>query len=266
MNELLARLTNLSYEVFGVLLPGIVVSLFLLLSWIALGSLAPVWSFHTLPEFTIVGLRNLFDALSLASGIGVSVPLIAIWYFLGHILLWIGRSGPSVHGRGDNWATRVALTLVLRIPKPLHSFDPRLRPLFEAVRKEFASSGVDLEWRHFYPVVKSFLSRELASSLVATYQNKYTFHRSVATASAVLFWISVLTLIGALITFWANGSQPNWLLLIFLLGGSVLIAWGFSGSYMYHWEMFGNTIITEAYSLIYGPKHDDSSDPKPGDH
>lgn len=262
MNELLGKLTNLSYEFFGVILPGTVASVFIVLCWIALGPLAPFWTDDIVPKFTITTLQRLFDSLSLASGIGVAIPLLAIWYFLGHILLWIARSGDSDAEASNASVRRVLLSLVLQIPKPASSFDPKLQPLYDVVRKEFASDGAELEWRQFYPVVKSYLAQRLPYSLVATYQNKYTFHRSVTTASAVLFWFSLLALVGAFVTLRMNGPQPNWALFLSLLGGAILLVWGFSGSYMYHWEMFGNSIITEAYSLLRGPKNAQSSDTK----
>lgn len=145
MNELLAKLTNLSYEFFGVILPGIVASLFMILCWIAVGPLAPYWTCDTIPAFTITTLPRLIDSLSLASGIGVVIPLLAIWYFLGHILLWIARSGASDAVASKASVRRVLLSLVLHIPKPAHSFDPKLQPLYDVVRKEFASNGVELQ-------------------------------------------------------------------------------------------------------------------------
>ena len=140
----------------------------------------------------MTNLQALFDSLSLASGIGVAIPLLAIWYFLGHILLWIARSGKADAAASKGPVRRVVLSLVLQIPKPANPFDPNLEPLYNSVRKRFTADGAELDWRQFYPVVKSYLSQRLTYSLVATYQNKYTFHRSVAIASAVLFWFSVL--------------------------------------------------------------------------
>lgn len=266
MNELLARLTNFSYELFGVLLPGVVASLFGLLLWSALGPLVPTWSFNNLPEFSISELGVLLNALGVATGIGTLIPLIVIWYFLGHLLLWIAKSWHAPFSKQDTGMRRLVLTLTLRIPKPQDPYDPNLRPLFDAARKAFSTDGVELAWRHFYPVAKSYLSRELTSSLVANYQNKYTFHRSVATASAILWWLSALGTIGGLITLKANGIQPHWIFLIGLLALSIFNAWGFSGSYLYHWEMFGNTIITEAYSLIHGPRNAESFGAKSPGH
>ena len=52
VNELLATLTNLSYELFGVVLPGIVASIFILLYWITLGPVAPFWTCGIIPAFT----------------------------------------------------------------------------------------------------------------------------------------------------------------------------------------------------------------------
>ena len=145
MNELLATLTNLSYELFGVILPGIVVSIFILLYWIALGPVAPIWTFGIIPAFTMTNLQVLFDSLSLASGIGVAIPLLAIWYFLGHILLWIARSGKADAAASKGSVRRVVLSLVLQIPKPNNFFHLNLEPLYNAVRKRFTADGAELD-------------------------------------------------------------------------------------------------------------------------
>ena len=93
MNELLARLTNLSYDLFGVILPGIVMSLFICLWWTALGPLAPLWTYGAVPELAVATARTMIDSLSVAVGVGIAIPALAVWYFLGHLLLWIARSG-----------------------------------------------------------------------------------------------------------------------------------------------------------------------------
>jgi hypothetical protein len=258
MNELLARLTNLSYELFGVILPGIVMSLFICLGWTAPGPLVPLWTYGAVPELTVATARIMIESLSVAVGIGIAIPALAVWYFLGHLLLWIARSGTPDPKASEKWHRRVALSLRFRIPKPRASFDPGLKSLYKVVQSKFAVGESPLEWHEFYPVVKSYLSQRLTNSLVPTYQNKYTLHRSIATAAAVLFWFSLLALGSGLITFNASGSAPHWVLLFALLGSSLLLVWGFSASYMYYWEMFGNTIITEAYSLICYPKDDQS--------
>jgi hypothetical protein len=254
MNELLAKLTNLSYEFFGVILPGLVGSLFIYLWWSALGPLPPLWTNGTIPEMTLETTQGIIDSLSVAVGVGITIPSLAVSYFIGHILLWIARSGSSDQEATKKWWRRVWLSLTFRIPKPPSSYDIRLEKLYKAVQAKFAIDGALLEWREFYPIVKSYLSQRLMYSLISTYQNKYTFHRSITTASAVLFWFCWLAFIGGMITYCITGIAPHWGLITALLVGSILLVWGFSSSYMYHWEMFGNTIITEAYSLIYGPK------------
>ena len=139
--------------------------------------------------------------------------------------------------------------MTLKIPKPEHAYDPNLQPLMDAVSKRLGEAS-PLAWRLFYPVVKSYLSRNLAQSLVSTYQNKYTFHRSIVMAAAILFWLCVATVVGGLVTHRVNGAVPHWAWLSALMAASLIMVLGFSGSYRMHWQMFDNTIITEAYSLI----------------
>ena len=253
MDEFLAKLTNLSYEFLGVIVPGIVASLFLGMWWAALGSIAPLWSFEFVPQLTSNNASGIVESLSLKTGIGVAVPGLAIAYFLGHILLWIARSGePDECATKSTWR-RVRTSLVFRIPKPPRSFDEDLQPLYDAVQAKFAIGGSALPWTQFYPVVKSYLSKNLTYSLVATYQNKYTLHRSITAAAAGLFWHSAAGAAGGGVTWYLAGVAPRGGLLATLALLAFVLVLCFSSSYMYHWKMFGNTIITEAYSIIYGP-------------
>lgn len=254
MDQLIAKLTNLSYEFFGVILPGIVAALFLSIWWVAVGQAAPVWSLGFFPQLTSKNAATIVESISLKTGVGSAIPALVIAYFLGHILLWIARAGdPDDDAFKSAWR-RVKRSLAFRIPKPKKSYDERLEPLFELVQAKFATEGTKLAWVQFYPVVKSYLSKNLTYSLVATYQNKYTLHRSITAAAAALFWLNVLTLLAGLASVAAGGPSPRWGFSLVVIAGAVAVVWGFSSSYMFHWKMFGNTIITEAYATIFGPR------------
>lgn len=258
MTELLAKLINFGYELFGVILPGIIVILFFLLWWTALGPLASVWTGGAIPEFNAETAGSIIDSLNVATGIGVAVPLFAGCYFAGHLLLWIARSGKENQKAADTWYKRLGYSLVFSIPKPAAPFNPKLQKLFEIVQKRFSADQAPLEWREFYPVAKSFLAQRVANSLVATYQNKYTLHRSITTAGALLFWVSLITIVVARFTGGEQEHLPSYLLLSVLLIGGLVLVWGFSASYIYHWEMFGNSIVTETYCKLYEPQNDQS--------
>ena len=48
-------------------------------------------------------------------------------------------------------------------------------------------------------------------------------------------------------------AEPRWIAISALMCGCVTLIWGFSASYAYNWEMFGNSIITETFSLLNPP-------------
>lgn len=143
--------------------------------------------------------------------------------------------------------------LRFRVQKPDQSFEPKLIQFREAVGKEFASDR-ELSWREFYPLAKDFIANSNRRSLLSTYQNKYTLHRSIAAAGAVTFWLTLACMIGARVTYWTGfASYPNWLLLWFLLLSSVAMVWGFSATFMFYWTLWGDTIVTESYGALFGP-------------
>jgi hypothetical protein len=250
MNELLAKITNLGYEVFGILLPGVITILFFIGTWAALGPLVPIWTLGGMPQLTLVSGQKIVESVSLSTGVGMAIPLLIASYFQGHMLMWIGRSGPMLEEKHSIFFR----SLIFRIPKPRNNFDPKLQPLFDAVQKEFARNSDSLIWRQFFPLGKCFLAQNLVYSLVSTYQTKYTLHRSLATAAAAWFWLNLLAILFGGIAAIATGITPHlgWLSVFICL--ALVLVYGFANSYTYNWEMFANCIITESYTLLFAPK------------
>lgn len=252
MDKLLARLTNLSYDFFGIFLPGLIFSMFIFL-W--LGALGPVLTTIGIPELSVsllLGWAKELKDQEEAKIILVAL-LLLFWYFLGHLLHWVARSGPKLPGRIGGWV-RLHRSLVFRIPKPQDSYDSKLEPLLAAIKEKFSGGTTDLQWGQLFPVLKVYLAQRMAHSLVPTYQIKYTLHRSLTAASVVLFWLSSAGILGAFVIGRYFPVSPHWLFLFALLSCSVASTLGFSGSYLYNWQLFGNTIITESYSEIYAPR------------
>tara|TARA_Y100001933_G_scaffold68875_1_gene69878 strand:+ start:17569 stop:18348 length:780 start_codon:yes stop_codon:yes gene_type:complete len=256
MNEWMGKFVNLGYDFFGVLLPGVILGTSLFMWWFALGDLTTIWSANSLPsaEDFVEHLQATFES---AYGFWFGCLAGALTsYFLGHIALWISRGGDPNSAAESSARVRIALALKFQIPKPSKNFAEELEPLRSAVVKELSHNGDPLTWRQCYPVLKSYLSNNLSYSLISTYQNKYTLHRSITAIAALLFWLSIISIIVVLVTNQFAVTSPRWLLLVTILVFSLVVVWGFSASYMYYWKMFGDSVITEAYSLLFGPRDD----------
>ena len=258
MEQLLAKLTNLGYELFGIFIPGIVALIFLLIWWASIGQIAPYISNGFFPQLTSKNASEIIESITVRTGFGIALPIFIITYFLGHMLQWISRSGKASDQILKSPILRTYKSICLQIPKPENSYDARLEPLFAAVQSKFMCDGTYLSWPQFYPIAKNYLSRSSHQSLVTNYQNKYTLHRSITLASAGLFWLCVAGMIAEGIILYNIGVSPRWWLVAPLTLFSVISVWGFSDSYAYNWNFFGNSIITESYSLIYGPKNAES--------
>lgn len=253
MDSFFNRLDNLAYELFGVVLPGLVVSSFLALLWFALGPLIPYWSMDQLPQLTI---RLMIDAMRAIPGAMQTVPLamvLMVWYFCGHAMNWISKKKSKPESIRQQ-ASRVWSFLKFRTQKPEESYDSKLKGLFESVSVEFSKSKKSLDWREFYPLAKSYIVNTGRHSLLSNYQNKYTLHRSITAAAAGLFWLTTLGMVAARGSYYLGASVfPNWLLLWCLLIGSVVVVWGFSATFLFYWKLWGDTIVTESYSSLFGP-------------
>lgn len=251
MEQLLAKLTNLSYEVLGVLLPGIIFLMLLVFWWASLGGLAPFISDGFFPQLTSSNAAEIVESISVQTGIGIAAPAVLAAYFLGHLLHWIGRSGTTADAVVKNHLKRTLNSLIFAIPKPSRSFDESLDPLYQRLQSKFAS-GVTISWAQFFPIARTYLFRNLSHSMVVTYQNKYTLHRSITAASAATFWLCAAALAGGGLAAYTHGEAPRWALLVSLTAFCLVLVWGYSDSYAYNWKLFGNTIVTESYSLLFG--------------
>ena len=255
MDTLLSKLTNLAYELFGVILPGMLAAVLLGLLWSALGPTVELWSFSYVPTLS-TGTLNAISTWPDSSQVAIASCLVVALYFLGHALNWVSRGRPSTSGVPPERWKRILLVLRFQFPKPQSSFDNSLSRLFAASAAKLSPDSTPLTWREFYPVAKAMINQNLKYSLVATYQNKYTLHRTITAASAALFWLSLLSLIAGVITRIIVGAHasPNWLLLLVLLVASLGAMSGFSSSYLYTWTLFGDSIVTESYLVLFGPK------------
>ncbi len=254
MDAILGKLTNLAYEFFGVFVPGVVVCLFLFLLWFALGSLADA---RTALTAGLEAAREM--AASRAGATGLVMCCLTLFYVAGQLVTWVSRVRGGHRTPLTGWS-RIQAMLLFSVPRSDDHFDPNLRLLFESSSRVLGQGRL-LEWREFYPVAKAVIAQEQRYSLVATYQNKYTLHRSLAVTAAGLFWASVFLLVACIVARRCGvPGNPNWALQAAVPPLSLFAVWGFSASYLYAWTMFGDTIVTETYALIFASREIASAD------
>src|SRR6267142_131146 len=240
MNELLAKLTDLGYEFFGVLLPGVVTSVWILIWLVALG----------LPELSFERVWSFLGTLKI-NNLRAVIPTLMVWWFSGQVILAISRAGKADERAGKSALRRTLLSITFRVPRLPNNYNSALNPLFEvASRKISPIDGTPLNWRQFYPVAKAVLAREHSYSFVTNFQHKYTFHRSIVTAASIVFWLSILTMLFSVTCGRHMGLNPHWWLLTVLSLVGLAFVHIFSGTYLDNWLMFGDAIVTESAALL----------------
>lgn len=257
MSELLAKLTNLSYEFFGVVIPG-------LLSLVMLALVVVGWGALGRPE-DLQGLFNVYHGLlmdvarhSASDPWPTLVSLALAAYFLGQFALWQSRSWATSaeqdpRERGDRWPWigRVLLCLQRRMLRPDKSVSSHFERELEWCQEKLGLRVGLRHWPEFYPVAKCLIRNELTYSLLSTYQNKYTLHRSIAAIASVLVWASMATIIWAALQ--AGAARPHsiclWAPVTNLILG-VAGAWAFSSSFYFHWRMWGDTVVAECSAML----------------
>ncbi|MEL3953495.1 hypothetical protein [Stenotrophomonas bentonitica] len=247
MDQLIAKITNLGYEVWGIFIPGLIFLLFMVFAWWCAGPVAGLATFGFLAPAEVKSVTGFIALLNEEIKFGFLAGLAVAAYFSGHLLHWVGRS-PKGKAVELTWMARVGKCLTLSIPKSPLSYDPFLEDQL-AEGKAFLEMPSGAIWQQFYPVAKAFLAENLQSSLVSTYQNKYTLHRALAAAAVVWFWLTVaIIIVSAVVSFAHNGYSPKWFPLLLSPFFALAVIYGFSDSYQYNWKLFGNTLITETYT------------------
>src|SRR5690349_12258309 len=177
MDQFLGKLTNLSYEFFGILFPGFVLLLFLVWWWWCVGELGSILSVGYLSALGMKGVSEGYVLVPNEIRMGIVIYVFFASYFLGHLINWVGRSGGARESEAESkWSrTKHDMThcLFLRVPKPKESFDPGLQSLLASAIEALKLPSDSINWSTFYPVAKSWIAQELSHSLIVTYQNKY---------------------------------------------------------------------------------------------
>ena len=244
MDTLLSKLTDLAYEFFGVVLPGIIFGIFITVLWV---SIAPMLTFLTLghmPDLTFRRIGLIEEAFSATRRVEVAILLLIAIYFLGQSLNWVSRGRSGDESRP--WWRRL---VQVRLARPKEAFAVELKSLFDAVAEKIAPQSTTLDWSCFYPVAKSLIAQKLTYSLVQTYQHKYTLHRCISAAGVVMSRACGFSIVVGLVMT-VIGHGPDWWLLLLLTAVSLAVARAFEKSYSYFWQLWGSTVVTEAYGLL----------------
>src|SRR5687767_3672586 len=91
MDQFFAKVTSLSYEILGIILPGVVCLMLLVFWWASLGPLAPLLTSGFFPQLTSANAAEVVESISVQTGIGIAAPALLATYFLGHLLHWTAR-------------------------------------------------------------------------------------------------------------------------------------------------------------------------------
>jgi hypothetical protein len=261
----LSKLTDLTYEIVGVLMPGLILLFLGLFQW-------GLYRHYADPEATGGRLLGLLqeDLLWLEKHPwGILLGALVLSYFAGRAVLFLARDGLPILGGSLVWVAaaiagklkieadrlkkRVAaaplvrlLARVFLVRTPKELLDNHASSLDRSktwcTERLSPSSDVTLlsEWSAFYSVASRLLEREGSKSRLPVHQSKYTLDRSLATVFALGFWSAVA--FSLLFKTWGPFAEvPVFLFLVHV----------FDQEHAYHWRLWGDSIIAETYALVW---------------
>lgn len=244
MDKLVEKIAGLSYELFGVLIPGI---LFLILS---LGQLSFI-------QF-LLGYDNIFSYyLSLNSDSITPFMLLCIGitiYFTGQL---INQAAEFIvvfpSDKIPKWHKKLIYFLMWPIlPSKLENYNYKTHfvEANEILKTKKISKGDD--WTDFFGPASRILYVLGTRSMISTYQNKYTLHRT----SMFIFSITARALIPAaaiyLLTTYDYGfSWAFFLSIIMLILINLFLSTVFRHSFIRFWKRYGDQICWEIVALEY---------------
>lgn len=255
MNSFLAKLTNLSYEMFGIFLPGLFgIALCtgdLVIALTVSGTYSPQ---EVLKAYSTIVAEQLYSMLA-----GLAITS----YIMGHLLKWLSKNGLKsvlpIGGGSSEQKSNSQPAKKLKINKRWVRFllllNERPLPPNESVEivelvklswQRLASAlqlgDLKLSKRAFYLLAKTYIWDRDRKSLLATYQNKYTFHRSLATLFSVQVWISLI--VAASFYIFSSGGLTVPIFLS-LAGISLILVRVFTTSFEYFWTLLGDIVCAE---------------------
>jgi len=259
METLLSKLTDLAYEFFGVILPGFFFLVLLVLLWISAGPTLSSMTDAWIPHLTLAGVGEWESRMSAVRRTEMGVLLVVLCYFLGQTLNWRSREkdkkqkGKAPEGKTEGKAPRFS-PLFFGFQRETKRYYDSLEGHYKAVCRAIWPGDETINWYQFYPVAKSAVAQSLDYSLIQTYQHKYTLHRCVAASGATVFWGCVAVTALGVVCELSGGAEPRWALVGVLTLASAGLAHLFARSYNYYWQMWGNTVVTEAFTLYCTPR------------
>jgi len=199
-------------------------------------------------------------AIDVGSVSGFSIAIVA-GYIAGLFLRGISR-GPLAMmldwiGVRVSGAAHIDRVLLLGSLRPQRSMSEELDSTRELAQTALAKH-LELEpstlsdWVRFYSAAKAALRESKSSSLISTYQNKYTFHRSLAVAFTVLAWTAGVLAVVSIARDRSDVALYVGWLAVSLLGTSIS-----RHQFKRNWLLWGDTVIVEtlaAFSPTPKPK------------
>ncbi len=265
MEGFLSKLTDLTYETVGVLVPGLTLVFVGLFQW-------GLYRYYAEPEAT--GARLLYllqeDLLWLEEHPwGILLGALVLSYFAGRAVLFLARDGLPILGGALAWVAAalarklkietgrlkaaagaaplvrlLARVFLVRTPKELldnHASSLDRIKTWCTERLSPASDATLLSgWSAYYPVASRLLEQEGSKSRLPIHQSKYTLDRSLATVFALGFW-SAFAFCLLFRTWGAFAEVAVFVLLVHI----------FDQEHAYHWRLWGDSIIAETYALVW---------------
>jgi hypothetical protein len=277
---------EISYEVLGVIIPGVVASVFFLL---ILFCAEPILVRHHLIGASTLSLKNMGWMGNEGLNWQTWLLLTLQWFFLGQMVLQFARDKKS-RSKGQKF---IELAFMIRPCEP-HYFRPSMEEVFVGCLRKLGlpvsdqqakvadsepTPGVlkpvddkksgpssqfkvnpddqpvdDSGWRPFQRIARAKIAQAKFKSLLTMFQNKYTLHRSIATIAGLSFWASVVLIVLGAMTHYTVvdplGAEPRWGLLIPFCALFIIVKHLFMRSFREHWKHYGDTLIAEIHSIL----------------
>ena len=258
MEALLNRLTGLNYDLFGVIFPG-------LISTIVLVSIA-IFNIYITGTFEVNEYVNIYSTLK-EDYLYISLLfLLLLSYLLGYFLFWVTKNGifPTWLLGPEKLRIWITSFKIIKVLLSLSSFRFLLflgdsnknrdnyNSKYEDIRVvlslklseklKLATSSELNDWSVFYVFAKNYIISNHDITSMPGYQNKYTFHRSLAGLFSLSFWLS---LVYSLILYFKDSVPSSaWIMFAISIASFSLMRL-FISSYKYYWSLLGNIVISE---------------------
>jgi len=231
MDALINWARNLSYDIIGIFLPGLFLTM-------GISIILYINDFVTIEEF--IKTVGYLDKSTFKL-----IPIILVLFLIYMLGVFLKALGEYSHIKIIYQNKKYGFSKDRLLENYSNESENLYSVAKEQLFKRLSLSIPDASWTDFYKTSKSYLLRNNKITNIVTYQNRYELHRSISLASLIIFFIIIIQCL-----FTSSFSLHVFLICLMFFGTFDVMR----KSFIKYWRILGDLIIVDVIIEIESEK------------